>query len=74
MNTYTTSDLSLAAFLRLRGVKLINAIKAGTGKFSFEFPDPEQCEMLAIEFANSEFAAYDANLRSLKKAVNSRQK
>jgi len=74
MKIYKTSDLSLAAFLKLRGMKLISASKTGTGKFEFEFEDTGCADSLAIDFANSEFSAYDANLRALKKAVNSRTK
>jgi len=74
MNIYKTSDLSLAAFLKLRGVKLLKACKEISGKFSFEFEDNGMCDQYAIDFANSEFSSYDANLRALKKAINSRTK
>ena len=43
-------------------------------KFSFEFEDNGMCDQYAIDFANSEFSSYDANLRALKKAINSRTK
>jgi hypothetical protein len=74
MTTYETSDLSLAAFLKLRGMKLVNATKAGSGRFQFTFEDDGRAASLVIDFTNSEFSAYDANLRALKKAVNSRAK
>lgn len=74
MTTYTTTDLSFAAFLKLRGLRLIGAKKESTGRFQFTFEDDGQADELSIDFANSEFSAYDANLRSLKKALNSRSK
>ena len=74
MMSYTTTDLSLAAFLKLRGLKLLKASKTGTGRFEFIFEDNGQADSLALEFTNSEFSAYDANLRALKKMINSRAK
>ena len=74
MTNYATSDLSLAAFLKLRGLKLLSASKLATGRFEFIFNDDGTADALSIDFANSEFAAYDANLRALKKTLNSRVK
>lgn len=69
MNTYTTSDLALAAFLKMRGRKLIAAGKSRVGKFTFEFEDDGTCHGLALEFVNGEFSSYDAQVRALKKAL-----
>ena len=67
---YTTSDLAMAAFLKLRGRKLISAGKGVGGKFKFEFNDSDgTCAALALEFVNGEFSAYDAQVRALKKAL-----
>lgn len=74
MSSYTTSDLSLAAFLKLRGLKLASATKEGSGRFRFVFEDDGRADSLALDFTNGEFSAYDANLRSLKKMINSRTK
>jgi hypothetical protein len=74
MTPFTTTDLSLAAFLKLRGLKLLKATKTGSGRFEFIFEDNDQADSLALEFANSEFSSYDANLRALKKMINSRAK
>lgn len=71
MQNYITSDLALAAFLKLRGRKLVAAGKGPGGKFKFEFNDADgACAALALEFVNSEFSAYDAQVRALKKALN----
>lgn len=70
---YRTSDLSIAAFLKTRGLKLTSAYKESSGKFNFEFDDPQSmANSLVVEFANSELSLFDANLRALKKMLNSR--
>jgi len=74
MKTYVTTDLSLAAFLKLRGLRLLSASKHSTGRFEFVFDDDGTADSLSIDFANSEFSSYDANLRSLKKTLNARSK
>jgi hypothetical protein len=69
MKTYTTSDLALAAFLKMKGHKLISAGKSSGGRFIFDFEDDGSCAVLALEFVNGEFSAYDAQVRALKKAL-----
>lgn len=70
MNTYSTSDLALAAFLKMRDKKLISAGKSHVGKFVFEFEDEgSTCQALSLEFVNGEFSAYDSQVRALKKAL-----
>lgn len=67
--SYRTSDLALAAFLKMRGRKLLSAGKLPGGKFEFVFEDDGTCGSLALEFVNGEFSAYDAQVRALKKAL-----
>ena len=70
MKTYKTSDLSIAAYLMMKGMKLINASKAPTGQFMFEYDDPQGIGVqLAIEFTNSDCAVYDNHVRNLKKIL-----
>lgn len=66
---YRTSDLALAAFLKMRGRKLLSACKLPGGRFEFHFEDDGSCSTLALEFVNGEFSAYDAQVRALKKAL-----
>ena len=67
---YTTSDLSLAAFLLMRGISLSDAEKSASGKFNFSFNDPDnKCKKLSLEFLNSEFSKYDNHVRNLKKII-----
>ena len=73
MGEYLTSDLSLAAFLLMRGAKLIKAEKSSSGRFIFLFSDPDdRCKSLSIEFLNSEFSDYDNYVRNLKKLIYSK--
>ena len=67
---YTTSEIPIAAYLRMKGVKLLSATADQNGKFVFKFDDPGNvCDMLAIEFLNSDFSTFDAHLKTLKKMV-----
>lgn len=70
MNLYKTSDLSIAAYLMMKGLKLNNAYRESTGQFMFEFEDPDKKGVIfAIEFAGSECAVYDNHVRNLKKIL-----
>ena len=67
---FTTSDIGIAAFLQLRGVKLVECRRLETGKFHFAFEDSEQkCQMLSLEFLDSDFCKFDNNVRNLKKIL-----
>ena len=69
-NIYKTSDLSIAAYLMMKGMKLINAYRTGSGQFMFEFADPDaKGTLLAIEFTGSDCAVYDNHVRNLKKIL-----
>ena len=68
--TYTTSELALAAYLRLRSVRLISASKTSTGKFEFVFDDKKnECSGHFVDFLNGEFSVFDAQLKALKKMI-----
>ena len=72
MKQYQTSDLSLAAFLMLKGKTLVKAEKERSGKFIFLFSDAaDECKKLSLEFLNSEFSEYDNHVRNLKKIIYS---
>lgn len=69
---YKTSDLSIAAYLMMKGMKLVDASRNNSGQFMFEFNDPNsQGTKLAIEFTNSESAVFDNHIRNLKKILYS---
>ncbi len=74
MSTYITSDLPIAAWLKIKGFKLINAERKHTGQFSFEFDDPnDEAHKVAIDFVNSQCAKFDAEIRNLKKLLYNRR-
>jgi len=68
--TYKTSDLSIAAYLMMKGMKLLDANRAANGQFMFEFDDPDTKGVkYAIEFTSSVCAVYDNHVRNLKKIL-----
>ncbi len=66
-NTYMTSDIGIAAYVMMRGLKLISASRGKSGRFEFVFEDPQnQGLVLSVEYANSESAKFDAHMKNLK--------
>jgi hypothetical protein len=73
MTEYETSDLALAAFLVLRGLKLLSAKRLESGRFQFVLNDSDKkAEALSMDFFSSEFCEYDNKIRSLKKILYSK--
>tara|TARA_R110000772_G_scaffold42044_1_gene97943 strand:- start:115 stop:336 length:222 start_codon:yes stop_codon:yes gene_type:complete len=73
MGQYETSDLALAAFLTLRGLKLVSAERLESGRFQFILDDSDKkADTMAIDFFSSEFCEYDNKIRSLKKILYSK--
>ena len=67
---FTTSDIGIAAYLQLKGIKLKECKRLESGKFHFSFLDPvQECPSLSIEFLDSEFCKFDNNVRNLKKIL-----
>jgi hypothetical protein len=66
---FATSDISLAAFLLMRGIRIISA-KKEKGKFNFVFEDYENVtNELSQEYIMSEYPRYDASLRQVKRML-----
>ena len=64
---YITSDIAIAAFLMMKGMKLLSATRERNGRFRFEFDDANnQADKFAVEFVNSESAKFDAHVKNLK--------
>ena len=64
---YITSDIAIAAFLMMKGMKLISATRERNGRFRFEFDDANnEADKFAVEFVNSESAKFDAHVKNLK--------
>ena len=69
-NTYTTSDIGIAAYIQLKGVKLLECRRLESGKFYFKFSnDLGECQRLSLEFLESDFCKFDNNVRNLKKIL-----
>jgi hypothetical protein len=67
---FKTSDLSLAAFLTMKGLILLRCAKTVTGKFEFIFDDPdEKAPGLSMNYLNSDFCKFDNHVRTLKKML-----
>lgn len=67
---YITSDIAIAAYLMLRGLKLLSATREVSGRFKFEFEDPAgEAQSLAVEYISSEFCVFDTHLKNLKKLL-----
>ena len=68
--TYKTSDIAIAAYLMMKGMKLISASRGQRGRFKFEFDDPgDKGNKLAIEYVNSESAKFDSHIKNLKNII-----
>ncbi len=68
--TFITSDIGIAAYLQLKGHKLVNCKRLDSGKFFFEFQDEDsQCRIQSLEFLDSEFCKFDNIVRNLKKII-----
>ena len=67
MKTYKTSDIGIAAFIMMKGLKLVEANRGKTGRFAFVFEDPSDvANSYAVDYLNSESAKFDANMKNLK--------
>tara|TARA_R110001592_G_scaffold17829_8_gene74623 strand:+ start:9847 stop:10062 length:216 start_codon:yes stop_codon:yes gene_type:complete len=67
---YTTSDIAIAAYLMMRGLKLLNADREKSGKFKFIFNNPDdKASSYAVEFVNSECAQFDSHIKNLKNVL-----
>jgi len=67
MKIYKTSDIGIAAFIMMKGLRLVEAKRGPTGRFSFIFDDPgDLANSFAVDYLNSESAKFDANMKNLK--------
>ena len=70
VNYFQTSDLAIAAYLMMRGLKLSDASVQKGGRFMFKFEDPTgQAFQMSIEYVNSEAAKFDAHIKNLKNII-----
>lgn len=67
MKTFETSDIGVAAYVMMKGLKLQSATRDNRGRFKFVFEDPDnEGGLLSVDFVNSEAALFDAHIKNLK--------
>jgi len=67
MKTFETSDIGVAAYVMMKGLKLKSAARDSRGRFKFIFADPNNLGYaLSVDFVNSESAKFDAHMKNLK--------
>jgi hypothetical protein len=74
--TSSVTSLSIAAFLMMKGIKLVSGKRSAedSREFEFIFEDPKgQIEQLSIEFLSSECRKFDDSVRHLRSLVSARQ-
>lgn len=68
--TYSTSDIGLAAFLSLRGLALSRVDRDDGGWATFVFRNHNDAAgQLRLEYHNSECCRFDSELRHIKKLL-----
>lgn len=66
-NYFETSDIAIASYVMMKGLKLISADRDYKGKFNFKFDDPKnKGPTLAVDYVNSESARFDSIMKNLK--------
>ena len=67
MKTFETSDIGIAAYVMMKGLRLQSAARSPGGRFKFIFADPSNLgKSFAVDYVNSESAKFDANMKNLK--------
>ena len=70
--TYETSDIGLASYLMLKGIKLVSA-KRGPGGYQIKFDDSlGSCASHAVDYVNSDFLRYDTYSKNLRILLKTR--
>ena len=71
--TYTTHDISIAAYMLMRGITLKRVdVETKSGKYIIEFDDSNNlCKKYSIDFLSSESCMYDSYVRKLRSMVKS---
>jgi len=69
---YTTSDISIAAFLLVKGNDILAVEKDTRGQFFFSFVKTDTIEAEALSFLSSECSVYDNQMRLLRSILKNR--
>jgi hypothetical protein len=70
---YITNDISIAAYMLMRGVPLKRVdVEVPGGRYIFEFDDSgDLCKKYSLEFLTSESCMYDSYVRKLRSMIKS---
>ena len=69
---YETSDIGLASYLMLKGIKLISASR-GPGGYQIKFDDSQSaCSAHTVDYVNSDFLRYDTYSKNLRILLKTR--
>ncbi len=72
-SVWGTTDIGVAAYLLMNGLRVLSARRLAGGAFRFEFLDPGMvAEDLQIEYVNSEARRFDEAVRAMKKLCQDR--
>jgi len=67
---FETSDIAIASYVMMKGLKLLNASRDNRGRFYFKFEDPNDLgNSYAVDYVNSESARFDAIMKNLKSVL-----
>jgi len=67
---FITSDIAIAAYLMLKEFKLLSVARESSGKFKFDFEDPNNnAKAAAVEYIGSQYCVFDTHLKNLKKLL-----
>lgn len=69
---FATQDLSLAAYLLMRDLRLVRAVKNPRRgiRYEFTFASRRESELALQDWVNSQECRYDAKVRDLKKLLH----
>lgn len=67
-NVFVTNDMSFAAYLSMKGMRLLRANKLGRS-FKFVFENKGNIEQLRFDYISSECSKFDDAVRKLKRIV-----
>lgn len=72
--TYTTSDIGIASFLMLKGCVLMSACHGVKG-YDIVFDNSDgRCDVLALEYLNSDFIRYDMYSKNLRLMIKNQKR
>ena len=69
---FTTSDISIAAYLLVKGHQIVSVEKDQKGQYFFSFIKSETIEVDSLGFLSSECSKYDNQMRLLRSILKSK--